>query len=101
MDLSKLTAVVLCVGVLSPAIATDARFVSGLQPDRRPHAAPRISEQSAIDRERHSKGIEAFAPEQFPWLSSQGAWFNPFGSPGMTGPYDIRRWHSGAKTAVR
>ena len=39
-------------------------------------------------------GIEPPYPESLRFLNDQGGWYTPFIAPGMTGPYDIRGWHS-------
>lgn len=40
-------------------------------------------------------GGEPPYPASLRFLEDQGAWHTPFTHPGMTGPYDIRRWHGG------
>lgn len=40
-------------------------------------------------------GVEPPYPASLRFLEDQGAWHTPFIHPGMTGPYDIRRWHGG------
>jgi hypothetical protein len=39
-------------------------------------------------------GVSSPIPESLKFLNDQGAWFNPFTRPGMTGPYDLRGWHT-------
>jgi len=85
------------VFVWAPALALGADYpVAGVRPDQRPANAPVIDrvvkDQTWYDRALH--GVERPVPgniEQI--LKDQGNWYTPFSRPGMTGRYDIRRWH--------
>jgi hypothetical protein len=74
-------------GTASPPIA-------GLQPDRRP-AAPVVTDVARNESwyARAFTGVEQPYPWSLRFINDQGNWHNPFTTPGMTGPYDIRRWH--------
>jgi hypothetical protein len=85
-----------CVGLSAQSSA----FVAGLQPDRRP-PHPRITEAPPVDFARMTRGIDGARPEQFAWLSDQGAWFTPFGHPGATDPYDLRGLHAAVAAQAR
>ncbi len=70
--------------------------VIGLEPSVRPDWAPRVT---TIERtpgwfERALSGIEPPYPASLRFLEDVGNWHEPFIRPGMTGPYDIRGWHS-------
>ena len=73
-------------------------FVAGLQPDRRPAGAPVLSEQvlDAATRERRLHGVAKPWPGNVGQIAETGNWFVPLRHAGMTGPYDIRGWHSRA-----
>jgi hypothetical protein len=70
-------------------------FIAGVDPSERPADAPVISE-TVKDPSWFAaalSGVEEPFPDSLGFLEDQGAWFNPFLRPGMTGPYDIRDWH--------
>ena len=73
-------------------------FVAGTTPDRRPEGSPVIREFEKTDawRAAAATGVSQSFPLSLKFLDDQGAWFTPFIRPGMTGPYDIRGWHTGA-----
>lgn len=80
------------IGLAAPA---QAQFVAGVDPSVRPEGAPVITENFK-DGEWYIRalfGVTAPYPSSLKFLEDQGAWFNPFTRPGMTGPYDIRGWH--------
>lgn len=68
--------------------------VAGLRPDRRPEA-PVISEVEKGARwyVRALTGVELPYPWSLQFINAQGNWYTPFSEPGMTGKYDLRRWH--------
>ena len=80
--------------VLTPSFADYP--IAGTQPDQRPEGAPEVSQMSK-DRswyDRALTGLYPPHPRSFRFLEDQGNWYTPFTIPGMTGPYDIRGWHS-------
>jgi hypothetical protein len=68
--------------------------IAGLQPDRRP-MAPVITDVARSESwyARAFTGVEQPYPWSLRFVNEQGNWHNPFMTPGMTGPYDIRGWH--------
>lgn len=70
--------------------------VAGLRPDQRPEQAPRVAEQPmpAEQVTRALLGVSQPHPGNVAVIASTGQWFVPLRHPGMTGPYDIRGWHS-------
>ena len=90
---------ILVIGSLAMPAMADGGFVAGLRPFERPQPHPTVRSQPTVPIESLSRGIEGFAPAQFPWFSHQGPWFTPFGSPGATGPYDFRQLHVPGKTS--
>ena len=87
----------------SQVIAAQAEpFVAGTTPDRRPEAAPKIEtfERSLEWMTAASQGVVQPFPRSLEFLNDQGRWYNPFLLPGMTGPYDIRGYHSKAAAAA-
>lgn len=77
------------------SVALAEGFVAGTTPDRRPEGAPVIyfHPQSTQWHENALRGVSRPYPSTLNFLDNQGAWFNPFQHPGMTGPYDIRGFH--------
>ena len=69
--------------------------VAGLQPDRRPAAAPRLAAvvADAALKQRRLAGISPPWPGNVERIAEQGAWFSPMFAPGMTGRYDLRGLH--------
>lgn len=89
----RLIACVLLGAVSAPICAETP--VAGLKPDARPEGAPTIE---AVDNganwyRQALTGITGPYPRSLGFLESQGNWYTPFNHPGMTGLYDIRRWH--------
>ena len=80
------------VGAIGPVVAQQ---VAGLNPGTRPEGAPVITEFTKDGGwyARALSGVTPPYPASLRFLEDQGAWFNPFIHPGMTGPYDIRGWH--------
>lgn len=71
--------------------------IAGVNPDRRPENAPVLREnvRPAGSEERFFFGVSRPRPASLSWFVDQGGWYTPFDRPGMTGPYDIRAWHTG------
>ena len=70
--------------------------VGGRLPNQRPEKAPKltVAEKDADWYAKATRGLPEPHPESLRFLEDQGNWFNPFTRPGMTGPYDIRNWHT-------
>lgn len=91
-----------CIRVLSLIVlfqltstASAAEFISGLQPDRRPDEAPRIT-TAVVDqalKEQRLKGISQPRPGNLETIAAQGNWYSPLFQPGLTGRYDLRGLH--------
>jgi hypothetical protein len=69
--------------------------VGGITPSLRPAGAPQIE---SITRDtawfrRALTGVSTPHPPSLRFLEHQGEWHTPFNRAGMTGPYDIRKWH--------
>lgn len=87
----------ICTGTTSVR-AAEGSYVAGLAPYERPANAPRLTADTPLQRERALRGVSAPIPQSIEkFLQHQGGWFNPFLHPGMTGPYDLRGWHSQAQ----
>ncbi len=86
-------AMALCV---TSAAAEKTSFIAGTAPSARPAEAPQITVFTPAPewRAQALHGVAQPYPPSLSWLDDQGAWFTPFIHPGMTGPYDIRGWHS-------
>jgi hypothetical protein len=86
------------LSVLSPCVLQAAPStpypVAGLAPYQRPANAPALKVNPMLDTKRALHGVSAPFPESLNFLNDQGRWFNPFTHPGMTGPYDLREWHT-------
>lgn len=69
--------------------------VAGTNPSMRPVEAPVIHQvhRDSAWYQQALHGIEEPYPTSFRFLEDQGDWHTPFNQPGLTGPYDIRRWH--------
>jgi hypothetical protein len=79
------------------ALAANERdiIVGGANPSVRPNGAPTISEMKK-DGDWFAEALVGLTkpyPKSFEFLEDQGPWYTPFNRRGMTGPYDIRRWH--------
>lgn len=86
-----------CLACSLNAFAQDsAPPVAGLQPDRRPDAAPvlRTAPVDAAIKNTRLTGITAPWPGNVERIAEQGAWYSPMFHPGMGGPYDLRGWHT-------
>ncbi|MCG6862357.1 MAG: hypothetical protein LJE70_13940 [Chromatiaceae bacterium] len=85
----------LVLALMSPLAVVAAYPVAGLEPDRRPEAAPVITEV-AKQEDWYRRALSGIEPPPLPrlrFLEDQGGWYSPFNHPGMTGRYDIRGWH--------
>ena len=81
---------------MSSAVLGAQTVVGGITPSIRPVDAPRI-EHIARDESWFRQaltGVSTPFPPSLRFLDYQGEWHTPFNRPGMTGPYDIRRWHT-------
>ena len=80
------------------AVAQEQPYpIAGLNPHQRPAQAPVITQTPEKDNDWYKNalhGIEAPYPANLQFLEDQGGWYTPFTRSGMTGPYDIRNWHS-------
>lgn len=84
----------------SLAASAEPRAVGGITPDRRPEGLPVVSGAGSnpVGSADALHGVAVPPPASIgQWLDDQGSWFTPFSHPGMTGPYDIRKWHAKAK----
>ncbi|MEY3220184.1 MAG: hypothetical protein RIT27_1541 [Pseudomonadota bacterium] len=90
------------VGSLCLTCAAHAEFVAGSNPAQRPADAPKITadNKDAAWYQQALRGVSAPYPAALCFLQHQGHWFVPFTRAGMTGPYDIRHWHSSQQAAV-
>ena len=83
---------------VAPLVAATAcaEGIAGLNPGVRPVGAPVISDVAKPEGwyTRALSGVSKPYPASLRFLVDQGAWFSPFIHAGMTGPYDIRGWHS-------
>lgn len=78
------------------AASSDAPHIAGVEPSVRPAWAP-VLDAVNHDSEWYARaltGIESPFPASLRFLEDQGNWYQPFIRPGMTGPYDLRGWHS-------
>lgn len=97
---SKLISIALAAGICAPinllASETTPYPIAGVHPEQRPEGAPRITELNKNDEWYQSalQGVTSPYPANLRFLENQGDWYTPFTKPGMTGPYDIREWHS-------
>ena len=70
--------------------------IAGITPHQRPENAPLISQSPEKDADWYKNALHSIAepyPASLRFLDDQGDWHTPFNRPGMTGPYDIRKWH--------
>lgn len=81
-------------GSAAIAVAAPVHPMAGLAPYQRPATAPIQKADPPPDRQRALRGIPAPIPGSLDFLAQQGGWFTPFIHPGMTGPYDLRGWHT-------
>jgi hypothetical protein len=94
---SKAIGISVPVMVLALSETALAAPIAGLNPAERPAGAPVITEFHRDEAwfENALRGISRPYPYSLRFLEYQGPWHTPFIHPGMTGRYDIRRWHSG------
>ncbi len=80
--------------VFSPVTAADYP-VAGITPWQRPPGAPVIEwvKHDQLWYQHALTGISRPYPRSLYFLDNQGNWYTPFTRPGMTGHYDIRKWH--------
>jgi hypothetical protein len=90
---SQLTALTVVLAIAS--LGAQAEIIGGTTPDRRPEGAPKATKGGldAGERAKALAGVSEPFPPSLKFLDDQGGWFTPFSHPGMTGPYDIRKWH--------
>ena len=76
--------------------------VAGLHPDRRPDSAPQLTtdDVSADRLKAYLHGVSEPVPGNVGTIAGTGHWWVPLRHPGMTGPYDVRAWHTGAAPAA-
>ena len=77
------------------ARAPEPTYVAGTAPSVRPVDAPSLTAVAKDARwyQKALTGVDAPVPSSLTFLDDQGGWYTPFTQPGMTGPYDLRRWH--------
>ena len=82
--------------------AQNGGYVAGLQPDRRPDTAPRVTEavRTPEQLEQALHGIEKPVPGNVESIAATGNWWVPLRRPGMNEPYDLRGWHSAPASKV-
>ena len=78
-----------------PCMADQNYPVAGETPWQRPEGAP-VIEWVQHDQAWYQQGLTGITPpypRSLYFMDNQGNWYTPFTRPGMTGPYDLRRWH--------
>ncbi len=90
------------MGSLLLSYGVQAEFVAGSTPSQRPADAPKLTADNKTEAwyQHALKGVSAPYPEALCFLQNQGHWFTPFNRAGMTGLYDMRRWHSSQHSEV-
>lgn len=85
-----------CVPLLLFADETTPYPVAGVTPYQRPENAPLITQVSKSNDwyENALHGVDAPYPASLRFLENQGNWYTPFTRKGMTGRYDLRKWHT-------
>ena len=75
--------------------------VAGLSPSERPAGAPVIRKPIASPERaaRLTEGVDRPLPRGLEFLKDQGAWYTPFGHPGMAAPYDLRQLRASPASA--
>lgn len=70
-------------------------FVAGTAPSVRRPDAPALAAVAKDARwyQTALSGVDTPFPTSLKFLDDQGNWYTPFTQPGMTGRYDLRRWH--------
>lgn len=78
------------------AAAQTGEVIAGLQPDRRPDAAPRLTQAVRTPQQlaQALHGIAPPVPGNIELIAATGNWWVPLRHPGMTGAYDLRGWHT-------
>lgn len=78
------------------AVTGEPSYIAGTTPAERPAGAPALATFQKPDGwyARALTGLNAPYPASLGFLDHQQGWFTPFDHPGMTGPYDIRNWHT-------
>jgi hypothetical protein len=78
-----------------PPAVEEPVFVAGSAPSVRPPNAPSLTSVAKDARwyQKALTGVDAPYPASLKFLDDQGSWYTPFAMPGMTGRYDVRRWH--------
>lgn len=86
--------------LVSHAVCAD--FVAGSTPSQRPADAPKLAADNKDEAwyQQALKGVPAPYPAALCFLQHQGQWFTPFTRAGMTGPYDLRRWHASQQVTI-
>jgi hypothetical protein len=90
------------VGTVNAAAAQTGGYIAGLQPDRRPDTAPRLTEvvRTPAQLARALYGIEKPVPGNVESIAATGNWWVPLRHPGMTGAYDLRGWHTSSAATI-
>ncbi len=93
LGLSGFCSIVHASNAASP---TGSYPIAGIHPSERPAGAPVIQkvEKNAAWYRHALHGVQAPYPASLRFLEDEGNWYTPFNHPGMSGPYDIRHWHS-------
>ena len=75
--------------------ASAPSFVAGTAPSVRRPDAPALAAVAKDARwyQTALSGVDSPFPTSLKFLDDQGNWYTPFTQPGMTGRYDLRRWH--------
>ncbi|MBL8589737.1 MAG: hypothetical protein JNK46_14495 [Methylobacteriaceae bacterium] len=95
----RISGLVLSALVISGGFALAQDYpIAGLQPDRRPEAAPKITAHSRDKAflDRYHRGVTPPFPTTL-GAQDQGAWYTPFNRAGMPPPYDPRGWYADVK----
>jgi hypothetical protein len=84
------------------AAAQTGGYVAGLQPDRRPDTAPRLTEAARTPGQMKYAlhGIEKPVPGNVESIAATGNWWVPLRQPGMAGAYDLRNWHAASASTA-
>ena len=85
----------IALSFIATAAVASSYPVAGIHPDKRPEAAPTITQVSRDSQwyRQALHGVIPPYPASLKFLEDQGNWYTPFIHPGMKGPYDIRGWH--------
>ena len=90
-------ACMVCTPFITHADDSTTYPIAGVKPHQRPENAPTITQAPTKDGEWYANALHGVAPPypaSLRFLEDQQNWFTPFTRSGMTGPYDIRGWHS-------